>query len=129
MSTTQQMPTTTSQPAAEINLTTPSDRRVDVERKHGKVAEMLRELSCDGMLIADPANFSWVTSGGVARGIINDDEAPAVYFSPDARWLICSNVDTQRLFDEEIDALGFQLKEWPWHWGRDHLLADLCQGR
>jgi Xaa-Pro aminopeptidase len=38
-------------------------------------------------------------------------------------------VDTQRLFDEEIDGLGFQLKEWPWHWGRAQLLADLSQGR
>ena len=38
-------------------------------------------------------------------------------------------MDTQRLFDEEIDGLGFLLKEWPWHWGRQQLLADLAQGR
>jgi hypothetical protein len=38
-------------------------------------------------------------------------------------------VESQRLFDEEIDGLGFQLKEWPWHWGREQLIADLCQGR
>ena len=42
---------------------------------------------------------------------------------------MASNVDSQRLFDEEVDGLGFQLKEWPWHWGRDQLLADLCQNR
>src|ERR1019366_6841666 len=53
----------------------------------------------------------------------------ALYFTPDARWLLSSNVDSQRLFDEEIDALGFQLKEWPWHLERAQLLADLCQGR
>ena len=34
-----------------------------------------------------------------------------------------------RLFDEEIDGLGFQLKEWPWHWGREQFLADLCANR
>ncbi len=45
-----------------------------------------------------------------------------------ARWLIAGNADSQRLFDEEIDGLGFQLKEWPWHWGRDRLLTELCHG-
>src|SRR5436309_7887894 len=54
---------------------------------------------------------------------------PCLYFTADSRWLLCSNVDTQRLFDEEIDGLGFQLKEWPWHWGREQLLIDLCQNR
>jgi Xaa-Pro aminopeptidase len=54
---------------------------------------------------------------------------PLVYLSPDQRWLISSNVDSQRLFDEEMDGLGFQLKEWPWHLGRDQLVADLTVGR
>src|SRR5262249_48938495 len=45
------------------------------------------------------------------------------------RWLLSSNHDTQRLFDEEIDGLGFQLKEWAWQLGRAQLLADVCQGR
>ena len=33
------------------------------------------------------------------------------------------------MFDEEIDGLGFQVKEWPWHCGRDKHLAELFQGR
>jgi len=45
------------------------------------------------------------------------------------RWLVCSNVDSQRLFDEELDGLGFQLKEWPWHWNRTQYLTDLVQGK
>ena len=52
-----------------------------------------------------------------------------LYCNGDARWLLCGNHDTQRLFDEEIDGLGFQLKEWPWHWGREQFLADLCHNR
>ena len=54
---------------------------------------------------------------------------PALFLTPDARWLLCSNADSQRIFDEEIDGLGFQLKEWPWHLDRATLFADLCQGR
>src|SRR5438132_4445556 len=54
---------------------------------------------------------------------------PALYFTADQRWVIACNVDSQRLFDEEVDGLGFQLKEWPWQWGREQLLADLCHDR
>src|SRR5205823_1005323 len=79
--------------------------------------------------LLEPENVAWITSGGMARGIIDAAETPAIYFSPEGRWVLASNVDSQRLFDEELDGLGFQLKEWPWHWGRAQLLADLCQGR
>ena len=52
-----------------------------------------------------------------------------LFYRPDHRCIVYPNVETQRLFDEEVDGLGFQLKEWPWYWGRERLLADLCHGR
>jgi hypothetical protein len=119
-------------PAPELRLVTPengSDRRADVDGKQTRVAAMLQELDCDGLLALEPENFAWLTSGAGARGVLAPDAMPAVYFSSDQRWLISSNVDTQRFFDEELDGLGFQLKEWPWHLGREQLLADLCYGR
>jgi Xaa-Pro aminopeptidase len=42
---------------------------------------------------------------------------------------LCSNIDTQRLFDEELDGLGFQLKEWHWTTGRAVLLGELVAGK
>jgi Xaa-Pro dipeptidase len=77
----------------------------------------------------EPANFTWMTSGGSARGLLDRHELPVLYFNADQRWVLCSNADSQRLFDEELHGMGFQLKEWPWYWGRDQLLADLCRGR
>jgi Xaa-Pro dipeptidase len=115
--------------SVEINLTTPSDRRSDVEAKHLQVAQFLKENGSDGLLALLPENFAWLTAGASARGIIDQEAMPALYYSADGRWILCSNVDTQRLFDEEIDSMGFQLKEWPWHQGRAQLLEDLCQGR
>lgn len=106
-----------------------SDRRADIEAKQASVAALLRETGRDGLLLLEPENFTWITAGATPRGHLEPSSLPAVYCTPDARWLICSNVDTQRLFDEELDGLGFQLKEWPWHWGREQLLADLCAGR
>ena len=106
-----------------------SDRRADVDAKQERVAALLQEAGCDGLLVLEPENFAWLTSGATVRGALDPGELPFLYFSPDQRWLISSNVDSQRMFDEELDGLGFQLKEWPWHWGREQLLSDLCQGR
>ncbi len=114
----------------EINLALGSDRRADIEAKQGRVADLLREVGCDGLLLLQPENFTWLTSGATDRGAsLGPDSAPVVYCTAEGRWLLCSNSDSQRFFDEELDGLGFQLKEWPWHWGREQLLADLCVNR
>jgi hypothetical protein len=117
------------QNAPEVISVAPPDRRADVEAKHALIASWLPQIGCEGLLVLTPENFAWLTAGGVARGLSDPNDAPALYFSPEGRWLVSANVDSQRVFDEEIDGLGFQLKEWPWHWGREQLLSDLCQGR
>ncbi|HKI31936.1 MAG TPA: M24 family metallopeptidase [Gemmataceae bacterium] len=104
-------------------------RRSDIDAKQARLATLLERTKCDGLLILDPDNFAWLTSGAVARSVLDPAALPAVYFSAEQRWLLSANCSSQRLFDEEIDGLGFQLKEWPWHQGREQLLADLCQGR
>jgi hypothetical protein len=114
---------------AEIGLSTPADRRSDIDAKHQRVTSLLRDLGCDGLLVLRPENFGWLTSGSQPRAVLDPYAHPALYLSAEGRWLLCSNAESQRLFDEEIDGLGFQLKEWPWHWGREQLLADLTQGR
>jgi Xaa-Pro aminopeptidase len=106
-----------------------SDRRVDIEAKQLRVAALLRDLGREGLLLLEPENVAWLTSGMVDRGVLDDGTAPGVYCTAEGRWLICSNVDSQRIFDEDLDGLGFQLKEWPWHWGREQFLADLCLNR
>src|SRR5437660_287361 len=114
---------------APPNVETTLDRRVDIDAKQARVAGLLREVGCDGLLVLEPANFAWLTSGATPRGILDPAAQPALYFNAEQRWALSANVDSQRLFDEELDGLGFQLKEWPWHWGREQLLTDLCQGR
>lgn len=115
--------------AHEINLTSASDRRTDVDAKQAQIAQFLKDIACDGLMVLAPENFAWLTSGGAARGVIDKEAMPALYYSAEGRWVLCGNVDTQRLFDEEIDHMGFQVKEWNWHQGRAALLEDLCQGR
>lgn len=113
----------------EAGASAVSDRRADIDAKTLQVAALLQEVQCEGLLLLDPDNFAWMTSGAFARGVLDPAAAPALWCNGDQRWVIASNADSQRLFEEEIDGLGFLLKEWPWHWGREQLLADLCQGR
>jgi Xaa-Pro dipeptidase len=106
-----------------------ADRRADLESKQARVVALLQEVGCDGLLVLEPENFAWLTSGAAARGVLDPQDLPALYLHTDQRWILAANVDAQRLFDEELEGLGFQLKEWPWQSGRAQLLADLCQGR
>jgi Xaa-Pro aminopeptidase len=104
-------------------------RRADVDAKQAQVAEVLREIDCEAILLVVPANVTWFTAGMNVRGLIAESERPAVYVNTTQRWVICSNIDTHRLFDEELDQLGFQLKEWSWDGGRADLLANVVAGR
>src|SRR5262245_10485398 len=115
--------------AVEMILVAPMDRRADIELKQLRIAGLLQQTGCDGLLVLHPDNFAWLSGGGAGRGILDPDALPALYFTSDARWLISSNADSQRLFDEELDGLGFQVKEWPCHLERASLLAALCQDR
>ncbi len=121
--------TTTVSTSAEVSRTPPNDRRLDIDAKQLRITELLQQVECDGLLLLDPIHFAWLTSGAQARGVMDPAAAPMLYATGEGRWVLCANTDSQRLFDEELDGLGFQLKEWPWHWGRERMLADLCHGR
>ncbi len=115
--------------SGEFNARVAPDRRADINAKMAQLAAVAQEAGCEGVLLLAPENVAWITSGATVRGHLDAGSGPAVYCNGDARWLIASNADSQRFFDEEIDGLGFQLKEYPWHWGREQFLADLCSNR
>jgi Xaa-Pro aminopeptidase len=104
-------------------------RRADVDGKQTLVADLIQQAGCEGLLVLRPENFAWLSGGAGHEGVLDPSDCPALYFTIENRWLISCNADSQRLFDEELDGLGFQLKEWPWHWGRAQCLADLCEVR
>lgn len=104
-------------------------RRADIEAKQALLVPILEELECEAILLFMSAHVSWFTAGLNLRGLFAESERPGIYTNGRQRWILCSNVDTQRLFDEELDQLGFQLKEWTWEGGRADLLANVTAGR
>jgi hypothetical protein len=122
-------------PSSEVSSTKQSElaagdrRRLDVDAKQELVAKLLHDTGCEGLLVVHPANFRWLTSGAATAGLAGRDEMPALYFNTHQRWLLASATDSGRLFAEELDGLGFQLKEWPCMASREQFLIDLVFGR
>src|SRR5262249_61175879 len=91
-----------SEPA--LDMDTARDRPAAVDAKQARVATLLQEVGCEGLLVVEPDNFAWLTSGACARGRMDPGQHPALYFSSEQRWLLAGNPDSQRLFDEEMDG-------------------------
>ena len=106
-----------------------SPRRADIDAKQAVLAGILTEMGCEGAILLVPAHLAWFAGGMNVRGLFADSERPGVYTNGRMRWLLCGNADTQRLFDEELDGLGFMLKEWQWSTGRAQLLSELVAGK
>ena len=52
----------------QLSLEMPSDRQADLDAKQALVASLLKETGCEGLLVLEPENFAWLTSGATARG-------------------------------------------------------------
>ena len=72
-------------------------------------------------------SLAWFTSGG-DLGVDTATEAGSawIFVSRKCRSLIADNVQSARIFEEELAGLGFQLKERPWFDDPDRLLSDLA---
>jgi Xaa-Pro aminopeptidase len=121
-------PTTQPLSSGEFEFTDP-DRYEDVERKQSRIAEFLERKGYDALLIRQPHNFAWFTVGAECPKHAGTEPAAGLFITPDARVVVADNIDSGQLFDKQLGGLGFQLKQRPWHEGRNGLLDDLCRGR
>ena len=104
-------------------------RRADIDSRQEKLGRILEEMGCEGVILLVPAHVNWFTGGLNIRGLMAESERPGIYCNGRQRWILCSVADTQRLFDEELEGLGFQVKEWQWASGRAVLLGELVAGK
>ena len=104
-------------------------RREDIDAKQALLGRIAGELGCEAVVLFVPVHVAWFTGGLNVRGLIADGERPGIYTNGRQRWLLSSNIDSQRFFDEDLDGLGFQIKEWHWANGRGPLLSELVGGK
>ncbi len=105
------------------------DRASDIQHKHAAVSQFIESRQFDALLLQRPSNFSWFTSGGDCSRAGSPDASAGLFITPEARVVVTTNAASAQIFDSELQGLGFQLKERPWHEPRNALIEDLCRGR
>lgn len=93
-----------------------SERRRDVEEKHRRVIALLDESGHDAVLFGRADSIAWFTAGGDLGLDLGGEMSPALLFVNRAcRCVVTDNVQSARVFEEELAGLGFQLKERAWY--------------
>ncbi|HEY0982404.1 M24 family metallopeptidase [Schlesneria sp.] len=105
------------------------ERRAEIDRRHALVRDLLEREGYAALLIQQPGNFAWITGGQLNQRGGLTGQTGAVFVTPDARLIACSNANTAQFFEAEVSGLGFQLKERPWFEPRGVMVSDLCRGR
>jgi Xaa-Pro aminopeptidase len=87
------------------------------------------ERDIEGVLIGSQAGFAWISGGGHSHISIGESGGVAsILVTADQVYLLTSNIELRRLFDEEVPGLPFEGVEWLWH-ERDRvgkIVAELC---
>jgi Xaa-Pro aminopeptidase len=93
-----------------------AERRADVEEKQRRVARWLDETGYDALILGRADGIAWFTCGGELGQTMSSELASALlYINRQSRAVLCDNVQSARIFEEEVAGLGFQLKERAWY--------------
>jgi Xaa-Pro aminopeptidase len=105
-------------------------RRVDVDEMHRRMIAFLQAMGHDSAILTRADSIAWFTGGAdLALDLGSEQAAVALYISPTTRAVLTENVQSSRVFEEELAGLGFQLKERPWHRDASRIIADLAQNK
>lgn len=101
----------------------------DTQNKLAQVRSILAERQLDAALIKRICNFAWLTDGAANYvGIAADAGAATLLVTPDAQYVLTTNIEAARMAAEEpLEARGFALRPAPWH-TPSPILAELTRG-
>ncbi|ODT97911.1 MAG: peptidase M24 [Planctomycetes bacterium SCN 63-9] len=105
-------------------------RRQDIDEKHRRIRSFLDATGHDGVVLGRADSVAWFTSGGDLRQDLSSEFSSIIlYINRVSRAVIADNVESARVFEEELAGLGFQLKERPWYEDPGRILAELCHNK
>jgi Xaa-Pro aminopeptidase len=110
-------------------MTAGEGRVAEVVNKIERVRAWLETTDRGAVLVTTQPNFAWITAGG--RSHISIGEAAGVASALVTRasaYMITTNIELQRLLDEEAEGLPFEGVSHPWHAsdGTASVVAELC---
>jgi Xaa-Pro aminopeptidase len=117
-------------PAADHECSELKRRREDIELKHQRIREFLDANEQDGVVLGRADSVAWFTSGGdLGQDLTSEYSSVLLFINRTSRAVISDNVQSSRVFEEELAGLGFQLKERPWFDEPFRPVAELCHNK
>jgi len=117
-------------PAADHESADLKRRRDDVELKHQRIREFLDRNDQDAVVLGRAESVAWFTSGGeVGQGCGSEFSSILLFINRKSRAVVADNVQSSRVFEEELAGLGFQLKERAWFDDPLRVVAELCHNK
>ena len=105
-------------------------RRADVDAKHRRVVQFLRALDYDALILTRADSIAWFTAGGdVSLDLTSEGASVALFINATSRAILADNVQSGRVFEEELAGLGFLLKERPWQEDPNRIIAQVTRGK
>jgi Xaa-Pro aminopeptidase len=117
-------------PTADHTDSALSERRQDVEEKHRRIAALLDLTDHDAVVLGRADSIAWFTSGGDLGSDLGGEMSPVLlYVNRGCRCVVTDNVQSARVFEEELAGLGFQLKERSWYDDPARVVDELGHNR
>ena len=117
-------------PSADHSDLTLARRRADVEEKHDRIRALLDATDHDAVILGRADSIAWFTSGGDLGFDLGGEMSPCLLFiNRTSRAVVTDNVQSARVFEEELAGLGFQLKERSWTDDPSRVVQELSHGK
>lgn len=92
------------------------DRQTEVTIKLDRLRTWLGQVAQDAILLSSQANFAWITAGGHSHIAIGEAGGIAsVLVTRQRAYVLTTNIERQRLLDEELGGTSFETIAYPWH--------------
>ena len=93
-----------------------NSRNKEIQIKHNRVVQLLESNDLEGLLLGKHSSFKWFACGGMNDVIKNEDTSLLYLFiTPTSRYLIATRSDADRVMEEELKGLDFELILYDWY--------------
>lgn len=107
-----------------------AERRADVEEKHRRIVDYLERNGLDAVILTRADSIGWFTGGAdLGRTLTGDHASVQLFVNKTSRAVLADNVQSARVFEEELAGLGFHLKERPWYDDPQEIIDELAHGK
>lgn len=102
----------------------------EMREKERRARELMDREGLDALALSTTANFAWFTCGGSNYvGLASEVGVATAVITRDAKYIVCDNIESGRILDEEVTDQGFEFATCYWYEGaKDDLIGKIAGG-